>query len=255
VGVEYILMAKEADFYSPAEAAKALGVPESRIFGMLSSGQLEGRQDEWARWWISASAVSRARQDSEPSPGPDISNEEDAGSLAAGDEARDNVVAAPVHVDRDPLQKPSTGADMPSGEETIGAEEMPLRDERRQEPEEQRQPPHDAITGSSDAETTTERLPHVSHRETATLDVAFNETVRELTERLATVAAKVGELRARLELTEVSETTLRESLERERQRADRESARAERERKAVERLEEELRAERNKGFWKRLFGG
>lgn len=248
-------MAKEADFYSPAEAAKALGIPESRIFGMLSSDRLEGHQDEWARWWIPASAVSRARHDSELSPGPDISNEEDAGSLAVGDEVRDNAVGAPVHADRDPLQKPSSGADTPSGEETTQvAEELPLKNEQRQEREE-RQPPRDAFMGSSDAETTTERLPHVSHRETATPDATFSETIRELTERLATAAAKVGELRARLELTEVSETTLRESLERERQRADRESARAERERRAVERLEEELRAERNKGFWNRLFGG
>jgi hypothetical protein len=246
-------MAKEADFYSPAEAAKALGIPESRIFGMLSSGRLEGRQDEWARWWIPASAVSRARQNSEPSPGSDISNEEDAESLAPGDEACDNADTAPVRVD--PLQKPSSGVDTPSGEETTQvAEETPLKNEQGQEREE-RQPPRDAFMGSSDAEATTERLPRVSHQETATSDVTFNETVRELTERLATVAAKVGELRARLELTEVSETTLRESLERERQRADRESARAERERRTVERLEEELRAERNKGFWNRLFGG
>jgi hypothetical protein len=41
---------------------------------------------------------------------------------------------------------------------------------------------------------------------------------------------------------------------REGQRADRESARAERERRTSERLEEELRTYRSKGFWERLFG-
>jgi hypothetical protein len=49
-----------------------------------------------------------------------------------------------------------------------------------------------------------------------------------------------GEMRARAELTATTESTLRESLERERERADR--------------LEEELRDERAKGFWARLFG-
>jgi|SRR5215207_1978572 len=50
-----------------------------------------------------------------------------------------------------------------------------------------------------------------------------------------------GEIKTRAELTAVTESTLRESLERERERADR--------------LEEELKEERSKGFWARLFGG
>ena len=44
----------------------------------------------------------------------------------------------------------------------------------------------------------------------------------------------------RLELTEVAESTLREQLHRERERADR--------------AEAALEAERSKGFWSRLFG-
>jgi hypothetical protein len=52
---------------------------------------------------------------------------------------------------------------------------------------------------------------------------------------------ELGRIIGRLELTEVAESTLRESLERERERADR--------------LETELRAERERGFWSRLFGG
>jgi hypothetical protein len=57
-----------------------------------------------------------------------------------------------------------------------------------------------------------------------------------------------GEMRARAELTAVTESTLRESLERERERADRLEERA-------EKLRGELESERSKGFWARLFGG
>jgi hypothetical protein len=57
-----------------------------------------------------------------------------------------------------------------------------------------------------------------------------------------------GEMRARAELTATTESTLRESLERERERADRLEERA-------EKLRGELESERSKGFWARLFGG
>jgi excisionase family DNA binding protein len=57
-----------------------------------------------------------------------------------------------------------------------------------------------------------------------------------------------GEMRARAELTATTESTLRESLERERERADRLEER-------TEQLRGELEAERSKGFWARLFGG
>ena len=57
-----------------------------------------------------------------------------------------------------------------------------------------------------------------------------------------------GEMRARAELTATTESTLRESLEREKERADRLEERA-------EKLRDELEAERSKGFWARLFGG
>jgi hypothetical protein len=57
-----------------------------------------------------------------------------------------------------------------------------------------------------------------------------------------------GEMRARAELTATTESTLRESLERERERADKLEER-------TEQLRGELEAERSKGFWARLFGG
>jgi len=56
-----------------------------------------------------------------------------------------------------------------------------------------------------------------------------------------------GEMKARAELTATTESTLRESLERERERADRLEERA-------EKLRGELENERSKGFWARLFG-
>lgn len=54
------------------------------------------------------------------------------------------------------------------------------------------------------------------------------EVLRELLLRLEVRSAEAGELRARLELTERAESTLREVLERERERADRERERADR---------------------------
>lgn len=59
---------------------------------------------------------------------------------------------------------------------------------------------------------------------------------------------ELGRMEGRLQITEVAESTLRESLERERERADRLEERA-------EKLRDELEAERAKGFWARLFGG
>ncbi len=67
------------------------------------------------------------------------------------------------------------------------------------------------------------------------------QIVRDLERRL-------GRAEARVELTERTESTLREERERLEQLLDEE--RSER-----RRLQEELRGERSKGFWRRLFGG
>lgn len=53
-------MPREADYYSPGEAARMLGLAELTVLGLLTSGQLEGHQDEQARWWIPATAVDEA---------------------------------------------------------------------------------------------------------------------------------------------------------------------------------------------------
>ena len=71
---------------------------------------------------------------------------------------------------------------------------------------------------------------------------------REWIERVTDLERELGRLEGRLQITEVAESTLRESLERERERADRLEERA-------EMLRDELEAERSKGFWSRLFGG
>jgi len=105
------------------------------------------------------------------------------------------------------------------------------------------------------------------------------DMLRETLTSLETHIAQNAELRARLELTEGAESTVREELEHERQqrledvqreRAERLDAQErakelEQERSQLEaehrqseeeaaRLREELAAERGKGFWRRLFG-
>jgi excisionase family DNA binding protein len=73
------------------------------------------------------------------------------------------------------------------------------------------------------------------------------EEARELRERVEGLQRELGRLEGRLELTERTESTMRE----ERERLERllEEERAER-----RRLQEELDTERSKGFWQRLFG-
>jgi excisionase family DNA binding protein len=62
---------------------------------------------------------------------------------------------------------------------------------------------------------------------------------REYEDRLEALQRELGRLEGRLELTSITETTLRDQLERERERADR--------------AEEELRLAR-RSWWSRLFG-
>ena len=69
------------------------------------------------------------------------------------------------------------------------------------------------------------------------------ESVRAYRERVEELQRELGRLEGRLEITEVAESTLREQLQRERERADR--------------LEEELRDARQaaaRPWWRRIFG-
>jgi len=78
---------------------------------------------------------------------------------------------------------------------------------------------------------------------------------REWIERVTVLERELGRIEGRLQITEVAESTLRESLERERERVERERERADRLEERAEKLRGELEAERSKGFWARLFGG
>jgi excisionase family DNA binding protein len=100
------------------------------------------------------------------------------------------------------------------------------------------------------------RIPmHAVHDRDRPPRIERPERPPEATERLAELEADVRDLNyrlglseGRLELTQRAESTLREALQREQERADRERDRA-------EQLRAELDEERARGFWRRLFGG
>lgn len=240
-------MAREADFYTAEEAARVLGIPVRQVFGMLCGGELEGHQDEWARWLVPASAVQGARRSPEASLHPSALSEDGAEFRAAAENETRVWDAAETIVlgDGRPFLVPSVGTDSLGGEETTqetyGA---PVGGSSASRP----------YTQSSDAETA-EKSPLDDCSEAAASDAASGATVEEITERLAAAAAKTRELRGRLELAEATEAALRESLERERHRGDQESAWADQHGTVAEGLEKEPAAGRSDGFWRGLFGG
>ncbi len=240
-------MAQEADFYTAEEAAKVLGIPVRRVFGMLCGGELEGHQDEWARWLVPASAVQGARRSPEASPYPGGLPEDDAESRAAAEDETRVWDAAETTVlsDGRPFLEPPVDVGSLGGEETTQETDEALVGAN---------PASRAHMESSDGGTA-ERLPLDGRSEAAASDAAPGETVEEIAERLAAAAAKTKELRGRLELAEATEAALRESLERERRRIDRESTRVEQHGAAGERLEKEPADGRSDGFWRGLFGG
>jgi hypothetical protein len=81
------------------------------------------------------------------------------------------------------------------------------------------------------------------------------ESTSELFRVVQDLQRELGRAEGRLQITETAESTLREDLERERERAEQERARADAERDRAEELRRALEAERSKGFWSRLFGG
>jgi hypothetical protein len=100
---------------------------------------------------------------------------------------------------------------------------------------------HDQLErrGSPRARRSRERSPHSGE------DAA--REAQELQARVEDLSYKLGRSEARAELTERAESTVREALERERERADRLEAEARQLREAA------LEASR-RGFWSRLFG-
>ena len=106
------------------------------------------------------------------------------------------------------------------------------------------------------------------------------QLAREFAAKMQELAVEIGALRTRLELTERTESSLREDLERERRQREEDVQRERAERleaqqrveqlarehvqleedhsrveQEAEQLRQELEAERSKGFWARLFGG
>jgi excisionase family DNA binding protein len=98
----------------------------------------------------------------------------------------------------------------------------------------------DAISGrwKVEARSVTEAMPERPPKESQRA-LEASEGVREYQERLEALQRELGRLEGRLELTSITETTLRDQLERERERADR--------------AEEELRDAR-RSWWSRIFG-
>jgi len=90
---------------------------------------------------------------------------------------------------------------------------------------------------------------HARKEEREPLEVARRAVdAREWIEKVEVLRQELGRVEGRLELTAQAESTLREALEHEREALERERERA-------DRLEAELREERSRGFWSRLFGG
>lgn len=239
-------MAREADFYTAEEAAKVLGVPVRRVFGMLCGGELEGHQDEWARWLVPASAVQGARRSQVATPYPDGLSEQDAESrVALEDETSVRDAAETVVLgDGRPFLGPPSGAGSLSSEETTWeTDEAPASSD-----------PASPARADGSAVEAAETLPLDVRSEVVVSDAPPDETLEEITERLAAAVARTRELRESLELAEATEAELRERLERERRRIDRESAPAE-QHETAERVEKEPANERNDGFWRGLFGG
>ncbi len=108
-----------------------LGISLIRLFGMLASSELEGYQDEWARWRIPARAIRRACQDPEPPSGPGGSSEDDAESRIAEE------------------------GDAPSSEEPTQAVEELSEEEGQQEEQDRERQPRSGIDGEKNSEVET----------------------------------------------------------------------------------------------------
>ena len=232
-------MAQEADFYSAEEAAKVLEVPVRRVFSMLCSGELEGHQDEWARWRVSASAVQNTQRSRERPSSQNGLPVADAGSRHATDETLVlDAAATTVLSTGGPLAQPPGGTASASDDETTqGAVEAPIGGGptlRKREESGGTEAGKGPLAGD--------------YEEPAGPDAASSDKVTgEIAEQLAAAVAKTRELRDRLELAEATEATLRESLERERQRAEQEGVEAAGQQRGA--------AERGEGSWRRRFFG
>jgi hypothetical protein len=269
-------MPREADFYTPGETASLLGLTEFTVLSLLTSGQLEGRQDDQARWWIPAAAVNEAvrrSRDADPladpsaeetismppvSPIPqgsaDTTTQSEAGEAPSGNRAdatadvrttsgwvTTKVAAEALGVDPRTVRTYINRGDLDAKVEGEGVEKAYLVSvDSVYSLRDRRGPPR------KDRDRTRAKTAGSGISAEGAEDLA--SMVRELTSELIRSSSEAADLRARLELTERAESSLREDLERVRE--ERQSHQEE-----AERLRQELEAERSKGFWRRLFGG
>jgi len=279
-------MTREADFYTPDEAARLLGLTEFTVLGLLTSGQLEGEQDEQGRWQIPASiiedAVRRTRGTDAP---PDPSVEETiaippvSGTGSADTPATDTPASSEETIQFEAAAVPVRGRKIPTMHE-----EGIRRNTQKSNAE--------ASAGGGWTNTTTAgKALGVSPRTVQTYirkgllqGKVEGEGVRRTwyvgidslnalrarriaeggvegfregsAEQVAEgIAEAMQNLSERLvdEAARAAEYRTRLELTEQAQSTIQEEARGLREEN--ERLREELEAERSKGFWRRLFGG
>jgi excisionase family DNA binding protein len=263
-------MAREADFYTAGEAAQLLRLSEMTVLGLLTSGQLEGYQDERARWCIPASIIERAIQ---ASRAPDNTVDSLAETIALplkSVEEPTTAIGEDTTQESDPVyrEEQAAGVDADSAAESettsgwvttkVAAEALGVNPrtvrtyiERGDlQAKVEGEGVEKAYLVSIDSvyslrerrgapRKTRRKIREKSAPNHAPADLA--EIVRDLTADLVRAKSEAADLRARLELTEQAQST-----------RDAEAARL---REENERLRTELEAERSKGFWRRLFGG
>jgi regulator of replication initiation timing len=279
-------MAREADFYTPSEAANLLGLAEFTILGLLTSGELEGRQDEQGRWWIPAAAVDEAvRRSRDASP---------QAPSSADASVEETIPITPVSdgpQGREDTTTQSEGDDIPGGNhadvptdvrggsgwvttkvaaQALGVDPRTVRTyinqgelDAKVEGEGVEKTYFVAIDSLHSLRVRRERSrkTRARVRENSVGAVAGAEgaedvagVLRDLTDKLISLSAETAELRTRLEITARAESTLQEERDRLRQDWERERQERLEAQEEASKLREELQAERSKGFWQRLFG-
>src|ERR687890_811682 len=287
-------MARGADTFTPGEVARALGLTEFTVLSLLTSGQLEGHQDEQARWWIPASAIDdaimrrSASADVQPDPPleettamPPVSPTDSADTPATDTPANEetNQFEADAEVDAGPVQwTPPTDDDGQATSESgcattdkaarsLGVSPRTVRRfidrgelEGRKVTEgivEAWEVSIDSLYALRDKRISEGQVRRNVPRKSTESQGAADTTdyICDLTDRLLRISAEAAELRTRLELTFKAESTLQEERDRLRQDWERERQERQQAQEEAQRLREELVAERSKGFWQRLFGG
>jgi hypothetical protein len=278
-------MPREADFYTPGETASLLGLTEFTVLGLLTSGQLEGHQDDQARWWIPAAAVDEAVRRSR-------------GADPLADPSAEETISMP------PVSPgPHGSEDTPVSEDTTTSNAVAEDEGRRTEPPDMRRTEAAEIGGQSDrgsgwvATDVAAKSLAVSPRSVRRFIDRGELEGRKVEEGIVTAwevsidslyalrdkrkakGQSEGQVRRRVprmsveqeETTDTSDIILRLTSELVRHsselgelrarleltakaesslREERDQARAE-----AEKFRAELEAERSKGFWRRLFGG